>query len=248
MQALLTTLVLPPVGLLLLALLSLGLRRRWLSATFLALALLLATPAVVRALTQAYTRLPPQTEVLRQAQAWQGRADAVVLVLGAGIRQGARADGGWDLKPRTAERLRRGLWWSRQLRLPLAFSGGVSSQGDVDAPAEAHVVRDTLAEMQAPAAIWLEAESVDTRGNARHAVKLLRQHGQKNVLVVTDALHMPRVLAHLRREAPDLRFLPAPLTQAAGRPLRALDWLPAQRGLEESHYLAYEIAARIAGH
>lgn len=248
MQTLLTLLVLPPVGLLLLAGLGLALRRRWLSGLALGLVLLLSVEGLINPLIRLYTAPRPASELLAQARQWQGRPDTVVLVLGAGVKAGTSAEGGYDLKPRTAERLRRGLWWSRTLHLPLAFSGGVSPRAEAGAPTEARVVAASLsAQGQVPAA-WLEARSADTRGNASGSAGILAQRGVRRVLLVTDDLHMPRALAHFRRAAPGVEFLAAPLQQEQQPEGRLSAWLPSMHGMERMNYLAYELAARLVGH
>jgi uncharacterized SAM-binding protein YcdF (DUF218 family) len=248
MQALLTLLVLPPVGLILLAMLALLLRRRWLALLALLLTLLLSVEGLVNPLARLYAEPRPAREIQARAAAWRGKPDTLVLVLGGGVKAGTHADGGYELKPRTAERLRRGLGWSRQLRLPLAFSGGRSPRAEAGAPSEAAVVERSLRELGLPPAVWLEADSPDTRGNARLSAKLLAQHRVRRVLLVTDDLHMPRALAHFRAAAPEVEFLAAPLQQEH-QPEHRLDaWLPTLRGMERGNYLAYEWVARIVGH
>jgi uncharacterized SAM-binding protein YcdF (DUF218 family) len=135
----------------------------------------------------------------------------VVLVLGGGIRDGGAADGGFDLQPLTAERLRRGQWWAARLRLPLAFSGGPTGQGEHGVTTEAAVAARVLAETQSVPMLWLEDQAMDTRGNAHHAARHLQRHGTRAVILVTHDLHMPRVLKHFRQAAPGVLFIPAPL-------------------------------------
>lgn len=248
MQTLLTLLVLPPVGLLLLAGLGLALRRRWLAGLAIALTLLLSVEGLINPLIGIYTAPRPAKELMAQARQWQSRPDTVVLVLGAGVKAGTGAEGDYDLKPGTAERLRRGLWWSRTLQLPLAFSGGVSPRAEAGAPTEASVVASSLKAQGQPPAAWLEAKSPDTRGNAKLSAEILTQRGVKRVLLVTDDLHMPRSLAHFRRAAPDVEFLGAPLQQEQQFESRWTAWLPSMNGMERMNYLAYELVARLVGH
>lgn len=253
MYQLLKQLILPPAGPLLLALaglaaMALGRRwGRWPLGLGLLLAWALATDAVISPMVDAYVDSPSSQEILRNAEAWSGRRDALVLVLGGGIRRGASAQGGYDLQPLTLERLRRGLWWSKHLSLPLAFSGGMPALGDADRPTESSVVERVLAELQAPPAIWLEDRARNTQQNARFSAGLLRQHGVKKLVLVTHALHMPRALAHFRAEMPELEILPAPLHRDPTPGWHLGQWLPSADAAKQGSYLVYEWVARLAG-
>lgn len=253
MYQLFKQLILPPAGPLLLALAGLAAmgcgRRwgRWPLGLGLLLAWLLATDAVVSPLVDAYVDSPPSQEILRRAEAWEGRTDALVLVLGGGIRRGASADGGYDLQPLTLERLRRGLWWSSRLHLPLAFSGGLPALGEPDRPTESSVVARVLAEMGAPPARWFEDRASNTRENARFTAELLRRHGVGKLILVTHGLHMPRAVAHFRAEMPELEILPAPLHRDPAPGWHIGQWLPNGDAAAQGSYLIYEWVARLAG-
>lgn len=251
MKALLTALVLPPGGPLILILLGLLLKRRWLIGLGLALALLLSTESVVDPLARAYAGSRPAAETLALAQDWRGRNDAVVLVLGAGVRAGAAPDGSYELKPLTAERLQRGLWWSRQLGLPLAFTGGMTQGTELNAPTEAAVVQKFLRERGEAEPIWLENQSRNTRENASLSAALFRKHGGRRLLLVTHALHMPRALKHFRAALPGVEILPAPLSRdpqdGPWEAQQLFEWLPSSQAAARGNYLAYEVAAMIAG-
>jgi uncharacterized SAM-binding protein YcdF (DUF218 family) len=250
MRAALLPLILPPGGPLLLALLGLLLLRLgWRHGARVALlGLLLAWALSMVVVVEPMARLYTGAPVTPQVQHWRGDKDALVLVLGAGVHLAGPVEGAYELKERTAERLRRGLWWSRQLDLPLAFSGGIGTQAEPGQPSEASVVETTLKSLGLPALRWAEGKSVDTRGNARHSAVELHRHRSRKVLLVTDDLHMPRAIKHFRLAAPELEFVAAPLMQHAGDDWRWQDFLPSSRAAQRAHYLAYELAARLAGH
>lgn len=252
MRLLLTQLLLPPAGPLLLALLGLLFQRRawgrWLAAGGLLLSWLLCLPVVVEPLARAYIgdHAPPDLPV--RAEAWRDSRNTVVLVLGGGIKERAGARGDHELTPITAERLRRGLWWSRQLGLPLAFSGGTALRAQPGSPSEAALVQQVLQDLGLPPLAWAESQSTDTRSNARLSAPLLRQHGVQRVMLVTTDLHMPRALAHFRRELPDLELVAAPLSQQPGEGWRPGDFLPSAEAARRAAYLSYELTARLVGH
>jgi uncharacterized SAM-binding protein YcdF (DUF218 family) len=266
-------LLLPPASPLLLAFVGLALlaagRRsgRWLTGIGLLLAWLLSCEGFVDPLARWYARAPAPAVTLSETQAWAGRSDAVVLVLGGGIRDGGAADGGFDLQPLTAERLRRGQWWAARLRLPLAFSGGPTGQGEHGVTTEAAVAARVLADTHSAPMLWLEDQAMDTRGNAHHAARHLQRHGTRAVILVTHDLHMPRALKHFRQAAPGVLFIPAPLQRLPSEGHRSSnrigdrlsdrlgdrlddrlgDWLPSVQGSARGHYLVYEILGRLAG-
>jgi uncharacterized SAM-binding protein YcdF (DUF218 family) len=70
----------------------------------------------------------------------------------------------------------------------LLLSGGGSG-----AVPEAEIMRGVaLAQGVPQAALLIEAHSRDTLGNARETAKLLRAHGLRSVVLVSDRAHLPR--------------------------------------------------------
>jgi uncharacterized SAM-binding protein YcdF (DUF218 family) len=71
---------------------------------------------------------------------------------------------------------------------------------------------------------------------------MVAQHGWRSLLVVTDAVHMPRALACFHRQglAPDV------LPIGADRPRRRRGWRPTPDALEQSRALLHEVIGRIA--
>ena len=252
MRTLFVLMILPPAGPLLLAFLgALWVRRRlgrWLLGLGLALAWALSIDAVVEPLTWAWARVPPNAEVQRSLNEWRRQPDTVVLVLGGGLARGMHADGGYDLKPETAARLRRGLWWSRQLGLPLAFTGGRSPLTQPDQPTEAAMAGRVAQEEWGQALAWAEAESVNTRGNAELTARLLAERGIRRVVLVTHGQHMPRALRAFRAASPGVEFRPAPLMRDLQAPKLLQNYLPSTTGVERGRYLVYEVMGYLAGH
>lgn len=250
MRAWLIVLVLPPAGPLLLAFLGLLWRRTraWLPPLALLLAWLLACEGVTGPLARAWAPTEAPGPQLAQAETWKERKDAVVLVLGGGVRSGLGPTGEYEPKTETLERLHRGVWWARRLGLPLAFSGGLGTRPEPGQPTEADVIDRVLNEQYRIKAAWLEPAARDTRENAQFSAPLLRRHGQRKLLLVTHALHMPRALAHLRAADPELEILPVPLTRQGGQAPSGADFVPSLEGLRLGRYWVYEAMARLAGH
>lgn len=253
MRQALVFLLLPPAGPLLLALFGLLLWGRlrpwrwWVVGTGLALAWAFSTPRFVDPLIAAWAGMPTAQQTAAQLAPWAGRPRTVVLVLGGGVAPGLHAQGGYDLKTETLERLRRGVWWSRELNLPLAFTGGTAPSGLPDEPTEAAVAQLVARDEFRQPLAWVEDESVNTQGNAVLSAKLLKQHRIERVVLVTHGPHMPRALRAFRAASPDVTFVPAPVMREPSTGWRWPELLPSAPGVARGRYLAYEVVGYLAG-
>jgi uncharacterized SAM-binding protein YcdF (DUF218 family) len=253
LKPLLTALVLPPAGPLLLAALGLLLAAwRWRGALVLTgLAVislwLLSCQAVAVHLADGLLRHTPALAPATLA----GKKLQAIVVLGGGIRRSAPEYGLAQPSAETADRLRYGIFLARASGLPLAFSGGVGwSNAGQDAPTEASAaVR--FASTQGHALRWTESQARDTAENAARLKALLQPEGVRRIALVTHAWHMQRSQAHFERAG--FVVVPAPMgfVTAADRPL--LDWLPSGHGLTASRqvlreWLALQVETGTASH
>ena len=255
-KPLLTALLLPPVPWLLLMLLGGWLmgRRRWLGWSLLLAGATLtwfgSTAAGADVVTHWLLNPPPAVRDPRALATPLPAGQTVIVVLGGGRSRVAEYPE-TTLSTLSMERLRYGVWLSRQTGLPLAFSGGLSP-GSVDGPSEAalatRIARD---EFRHPLR-WAEERSRDTHENALRMVDLLRDQGVGRLVLVTHDLHMPRSLAHFRqaRDAAGLRFeiVPAP----TGMPYRVhdrglVDFYPTPGGIARFRYAVREWLGILAG-
>ena len=85
---------------------------------------------------------------------------------------------------------------------------------------------------------WLEPDSVNTAENAEFSKALLQRAGISRVLLVTDAVHMPRAQAIFTRYG--LQTVAAPTWFVGHERLSALDFVPDGEGLRRSRYAAHE--------
>lgn len=187
-------LLLPPNGLVLLALLGTLLALRWrktgvaISVGATVLMLILAMPAVSWWMTRDQ---PAATPVPKP---WP-EADAVV-VLGGGRRGYAlEYDTPETAGPGTLERVRYAARVARQTGKPLLVSGGKPLGG---ARSEAEIMQEILRDEYGLPVRWVEAESVDTASNARLAAPLLLRDGIRRIYLVSHADHLPRASAEFR--------------------------------------------------
>lgn len=210
LRALLTVLLLPPVGFALAALaftLFAWRGRRWaglVATLLLALQVALATPFASLWLQLSLDRLVPPIEAENAV-----RADAIV-VLGADL---VRTDRGWAVGPLTLERMAAAAALHRQTGLPLLVTGGPA--GHAGAPSLAVVMAETFDADFGLAVRWIEPRARDTRENARFAVAMLHGAGIGSAYLVTHAWHLPRSLLAVRQAGgvaipAAARRLPAP--------------------------------------
>ena len=253
----LLTLLMPPLPLLLLALLGAwALRRRPALGWSLllgsgALQWALWTPAGADALAEALLQPPAALAPGRPLAASPDRnGPALILVLGGG-RVEAPEYGEVTLNALSLQRLRYGVALSRQSGLPLAFSGGRGPGMDEGQSEGALAARIAREEYGHPLA-WVEDRSRDTRENADFSVERLRGQGIGRLVLVTHDLHEPRALRNVARarDAAGLSFeLVAAPVGAPGRqtPREWSDFLPSAAGIARSRYVLHEWLGLRAG-
>ncbi len=237
LKKLLTALLLPPAGPLLLAALGLLLARRWprtgkaLAWTGLVSLWLLATPAVTRPMLAMLEDIPP----LDLAQAKKAQA---IVVLGGGSYFAAPEYGGDTINRQTLERLRYAARLQRDTGLPLLASGG-APWGDTP---EARSMKEALERDFGIKVRWIEERSADTRENAQFSAPLLREAGVKRVLLVTHAWHLRRAQAAFAAE--QLEVIAAPTGYETSAPSIATDFLPGANGLSLGRIALHEWLGR----
>lgn len=245
LKPVLTALVLPPAGPLLLAMLGLLLARRlrlaaWVSGLALLALWLLSTHAVAIALARLLLPLPAPVGL---AELRQARVQAVV-VLGGGVLPEAPEYGFAQPNNVTFARLRYGVRLARTANLPLGISGGLGWAGRGTAT-EADAVVAAARQDLGLVPRWADDRSRDTRENARQMAALLRKDGVNRIALVSDAWHLPRATAEFR--AAGLEVLPAPTQLPLPANSRITEALPSVTGLYWSYYSLREwLGLRVA--
>lgn len=248
-----STLLLPPVPMLLLVLVGARLmfRRRllaWLLILLGVVSLWLAcTGAVSQSLVRWLTQPPPVLSEGTLNELKRAPKTAIV-VLGGGRRSYAPEYGMSTLSWRSLERLRYGLWLSRETNLPVAFSGGIG-HGALDGPSEAEIAARVAEREFGRPLRWTEGESRDTRENALRTVALLKAQGIERIVLVTHDYHMRRSMLNFERAAAGspMAVVPAPLDLPNPGPARLADWLPRALYLDQTSVAVHEWLGRLAG-
>ena len=248
-------LVIPPLPMLLLALLAV-LLVRWRPRMARALGLLAATslwaistPFVGHGLVDLLTRPPPALSAERIA-VLKAAPHTAILVLGAGRRSEVPEYHGPDLSVLGLARLRYGGWLARQTGLPLGYSGGIG-HGAPGGLTEAQAARLATRRDQGVVLRWAEERSRDTNENARYSVAMLQADGISQVVLVTHAFHQQRALAAferaIARSGRAMRLVAAPM--GLNPPLRPelSDFLPGPDGLAHSRWALHEWLGWLAG-
>ncbi len=254
-KPLLNVLALPPLPLLLLALLGgWRLRRQRRFGWPLLLASLTGiwlscTTALGVTLIDGLTQPPPVLHAA-QIQGLRGQAHTVVLVLGAGRQVHALDYGQPDVSALTLARLRYGAWLSKQTGQPLAYSGGIGHGSDTG-PTEAAIARAVSMRDFGVPLRWAEDRSRDTNENAINSVALLQAEGIRQIVLVTHGFHQRRAQGAFRRAiaaaAAPITLLPAPVGMQERDGLDLADWLPTTDGFALTRLALHEWMGRLAG-
>jgi uncharacterized SAM-binding protein YcdF (DUF218 family) len=241
-----SALLLPPVPLLVLILVGARLmfRRRLLAWLLILLGVagiwLSCTSAVGNTLVHWLTQPPPVLTESAIAEIKRSPRTAIV-VLGGGRKLLAPEYGISTLHERSIERLRYGIWLSKETGLPLAFSGGVG-HGAPPGPTEAEIATRVAEREFGRPLRWAEAESRDTRENATKTVALLRAQGIEHIVLVTHDYHMRRAMRNFQRaaEGSKISLLAAPMGLPRSKQLRATDWMPSNLYMEKTSLALHE--------
>jgi uncharacterized SAM-binding protein YcdF (DUF218 family) len=240
----LSSLLLPPVPLLLLTLVGARMilwRRGWgwlivlLATTGLWLG---GCAAVGEWLQRAWLAPPPALGAAPIAELKRGmaaRSGVAIIVFGGGREVHAPEYEVASLRPVSLERLRYGIWVSRQIGAPLMFSGGLSYAAQ-PGPAEAEIAADIAAREFGRPLRWTEARSRDTRENAQFAATQLRGENVTQLVLVTHGWHMPRALRAMQeataRVGATWTIVPAPMGLAAAVERPVMRWMPSSEGMK----------------
>ena len=242
LKKIVTALILPPTGPLLLAFLGLWLvgrqgrqwRRAGLSLSTLSLLILFALtlPIVGNNLLASLESAPPILRVkLANAQA--------IVILGGGSYIGAPEYGGDTVSGATLERVRYGAWLARESGLPLLVTGGAPWGGKPEADSMKAILEG---EFGVPVR-WTENRSGDTAENARLSASMLKAVAVTRIALISHGWHLPRAIPLFEREG--LTVVPAPTMFNTGSPSLFENLLPGE-GLTASRIALREYLGRLA--
>jgi uncharacterized SAM-binding protein YcdF (DUF218 family) len=223
LKTLLRLLLLPPAGLLMLAMAGAFLQKRRPRLGWACLMLglgslwLLSTPLISDSLSRVAERYPAID--LPGAAA----AQAIVVLGGGGQREFAPEYGGPAADPELLERVSYGAYLARKTGLPVLLTGHLI---------EAVAMHDTLSRNFGIEARWVDDQAYDTFQNASNSARMLGKDGVRNIILVTHATHMWRA-AH-EFSAAGLQVIPAPAGLLGTRKLGILSFVPSAGALSRA--------------
>jgi uncharacterized SAM-binding protein YcdF (DUF218 family) len=238
MVSLVHILLLPPAGLFLLLIfgLLLGLRYpktgRALSAGAVLLLFVLSTGVGARML------VTPLEQLTRALPTTQGIGAEAIVVLAAGRYANAPEYGGAEVPDYIAlARLRYAAHLYRKTELPLLVSGGNGTAEGLYKP-KAWAMATALRHDFSVPVRWIESASATTAENALFSAKMLKRDNVSRILLVTDAMHMPRSVMAFAENG--MEVIPAPTVFFSNGELTWRDFLPSAEHLRRSYYATYE--------
>jgi uncharacterized SAM-binding protein YcdF (DUF218 family) len=132
-------------------------------------------------------------------------------------------------------RLRAAARLQRQTHLPVLVTGGApDGQGESEAVLMARSLKDDFG----VEARWVEGDSINTYQNASLSAQLLRKENIQQILLVTDAIHIPR--ARLAFEHAGLRVAPVPSQFVASDDFQLARFITNAQSLKNSYYAIHE--------
>ncbi|HEY5604296.1 MAG TPA: YdcF family protein [Gammaproteobacteria bacterium] len=232
--------ILPPTGLIILAMIGIGVSLLWkklglwVAALSLAGLLLCSLPAVSALLIDTLqTDLPiPDSELKKNL----AKVDAVVVLAG-GRRSASEEFGDDTVSGYSLERARYAAWIVKRTGLPLIISGGRVHN---EHQSEAQLMQQLLQKEFIVIVDHLEEQSRSTFENAKYTAQYLKENELRSIALVTHAWHMPRAKAAFAYF--DIQVIPAP-TAFYGRlaPGQPDNYLPSSEALKTSGLAFHEI-------
>lgn len=162
-------------------------------------------------------------------------ADAIV-VLGGGTYFRAPEYGMDTVGEATLARLRYAAKLQRETGKPLLVTGGKPLGNDFS---EAQQMKSVLEKEFNVPAQWAEDMSDNTLENARYTHKILQKAGIKRIYLVTHAWHMPRSARTFQAAGFDV--IPAPTAFTTRYRTDLLSFIPRSSGLSDSTIFMHEI-------
>lgn len=164
-----------------------------------------------------------------------GDAQAIIVLSGGRYTDAPEYDGADTIADDTLERVRYGAKLARDLRLPVAVTGGsvIEYENAALGSMMAQVLRE---EFQTPVR-WVEERSRNTAQNASELRALLPvQH----IILVTHAIHMPRAISAFERVGFTVTAAPMGFRASKKISYSVLDWLPSMSALVTSRSVLHE--------
>lgn len=182
--------------------------------------------------------ISPLEDMTRPLESTQETGAKAIVVLAAGRYAHAPEYGDAEIPDYIAlARLRYTARLHRATGLPIMVSGGNGTPDGRLQPkalAMAQALRDDFGVQVR----WIEPASENTAENAAFSIGLLKQENISRILLVTDAMHMPRAAMAFSHRGIDV--LEAPTIFFSAGDIGMSHFFPRAEDLRRSHYAIYE--------
>jgi len=241
---LLSSLMLPPTGLIVVAILGIGISfiwkklGIWVAGVSLLGLLLCGMPVVSGVLVDSLQTYP----AIDAKELKKIAADVDVIVVLAGGRNDAAPEYGGDTVSNfTLERVRYAAWVAKRTGLPLIVSGGRLHHEEQSL---AELMKDVLQKEFIVVVGDIESESRTTYENAELTAKLLKNRNMNKILLITHAWHMPRAVNAFKHFK--VNVVPAPTAFYGRSPNFHWDMVvPSAEAMMYSSMAIHEIAGEL---
>ena len=231
-------LVLPPAGLVGLLVLGSLVGRRWQLAGKIIRRGALAVLVILCTAAGADLLVAPLEAMTKPLPAGARTGAQAIVVLAAGRMVNAPEYGGAHIPDYIAlARLRYAARLQHETGLPLLVSGGNVAGKSPRQSKAADMASALVKDFKTPVT-WIEGRSETTAQNAAYTAAMLKDSGMRRVLLVTDAMHMPRAQAVFQQSG--LEVVAAPTMFFGLDSVGLLEFLPSAEALRRSYYASYE--------
>jgi uncharacterized SAM-binding protein YcdF (DUF218 family) len=240
----LSALVLPPGGNIVLAVAALALwrRLRLLAVILMSISLVtlyaFSTPRLSDLLFESVESFHP-----RLPGAALAKNVGAIVVLAGGRNTNAPEYGGETVSYPSLVRLRYAARLQRETGLPLLVSGG--RVYEIAVTSESALIKDVLETELNARVRWLEEQSRTTAENASYSAELLRNEKITAIVLVTDASHMSRAVKAFENQGMEVHAAPTGHRGGQGGHAGVIDWLPSSKALDKSRIALHELLGRV---
>lgn len=239
----LSALVLPPGGNIVLAVAALGLWRRLRAVAVILMTIslvtlyLFSTPKLSDFLFESVESVHPRLPGAALAE-----NVGAIVVLAGGRNTNAREYGGETVSLPSLVRLRYAARLQRETGLPLLVSGG--RVYGIETTSESALMKDVLEKELYASVRWLEERSRTTAENAAYSAELLRKENIPAIVLITEAAHMPRSVEAFEKQGITVHAAPTGHRSGRGEQVGILGWLPSSSALDKSRIALHELLGR----
>lgn len=185
-----------------------------------------------------YLLVYPLERLVTPLQQTTNTGAQAIVVLAAGRLASAPEYGNEEIPDYVAlARLRYAAKLYHETGLPVLVSGSNASVADGLKPKAIAMASALRNEFRVPVR-WIEQESENTEENAKFSSRMLKQSNVHRILLVTDAMHMPRSVKLF--EAAGMEVVPAPTMFFSAHQLTISHVLPTAENLWRSYYAIYQ--------